>query len=334
MNFTAGRIDPGLLATFIAVADKKSVSGATDLLHFSQPAVTAQIKRLEDSLGAPLFLRSVQGMRVTAKGLQLYDYAREIARLLAEADRVVGKSEEPEGQLRIAASTTISSYVLPAALAAFCRLNPRIAVDLIVVNTEEVLRRVRDGLCPLGLVEGLPRVPQLRLTPFVDDELVLIRGARASAQELARKTDSVRRARDLRGLPLIWREKGSGTRAMTERALRAAGVNLRHLARQIVIGKQRGLRQPWRQGLASRLYRAGVSETNWLTGNLLLSRWQISLFRTSSTGRFQQAHYGCRGCLHALSGIVPARSRITTLNRRNAIARTTVDPESTKPRPP
>jgi DNA-binding transcriptional LysR family regulator len=77
MNPLAGQIEPGLLATFIAVADKKSVSGAAEVMHLSQPAVTAQIKKLEDGLGASLFLRSVQGMRLTSKGAQLYSYARE-----------------------------------------------------------------------------------------------------------------------------------------------------------------------------------------------------------------------------------------------------------------
>ena len=69
VNVVARRIDPGLLAAFIAVADRKSVSRAADVLHLSQPAVTAQIKRLEDGLGASVFLRSVQGMRLTPKGV-------------------------------------------------------------------------------------------------------------------------------------------------------------------------------------------------------------------------------------------------------------------------
>ena len=249
MNLVGGQIEPGLLATFIAVADRRSVTGASDALHLSQPAVTAQIKKLEDGLGTALFVRSAQGMRLTPKGLQLYKYAREIARLLAEAQSEVAEGIEAAGQLKIAASTTIASYVLPAALSAFCQSHPQISIELTSGNTDEVLRRVRDGLCPLGLVEGLARAPQLRLKPFVEDELVLIRGAGGEAREIARKTKSLRRARDLAAMPIIWREDGSGTRAVTERALRAAGVNPRGLSHEIVIGSTEGIKAAVAAGL-------------------------------------------------------------------------------------
>jgi DNA-binding transcriptional LysR family regulator len=259
VNFIAGRIEPGLLGTFIAVADRKSVSGAADVMHLSQPAVTAQIKKLEDGLGAPLFLRSVQGMRLTPQGLQLYEYARRIAQLLAEAQSAVTEGNEPAGQLKIAASTTIASYVLPAPLSAFCRTYPRIELELAVGNTEDVLRRVRDGLYPLGLVEGLPHAPQLRLKPFVEDELVLIKGIGARAEEIALKTKSLRRACDLAAMPIIWREAGSGTRAVIERALRAAGVNPRKLSHDKVIGGTEGIKAAVAAGL----------------GIAFVSRWSI-----------------------------------------------------------
>jgi DNA-binding transcriptional LysR family regulator len=259
MNPIAGQIEPGLLATFIAVADRKSVSAAAEVMHLSQPAVTAQIKKLEDGLGASLFLRSVQGMRLTSKGAQLYSYARDIARLLAEAQSAVAEGNEPVGRLKMAASTTIASYVLPAALTAFCRTYPRIELELAVGNTEEVLQRVRDGLYPVGLVEGLPHAPQLRLKPFVDDELVLIRGVGARAEEIGRKTKSLRRARDLAAMPIIWREAGSGTRAVTERALRAAGVNPRKLSHEKVIGGTEGIKAAVAAGL----------------GIAFVSRWSI-----------------------------------------------------------
>lgn len=259
MNLITGRIEPGLLAAFMAVADRKSVSGAADVLYLSQPAVTAQIKKLEDSLGVPLFLRSVQGMRLTPKGVQLYSYAREIARLLAEAQTAVAEGKEPAGRLKIAASTTIASYVLPATLAAFCRLNPRIGIELTAGNTEEVLRRVREGLYPLGLVEGLPRAPQLHLKPFVDDEVVLIRGAGAQAQEVVRRAKTLRRARDLAAMPIIWREAGSGTRAVTERALRVVGLNPRNLAHEMLVGNTEGIKAAVTAGL----------------GIAFVSRWSI-----------------------------------------------------------
>jgi DNA-binding transcriptional LysR family regulator len=109
------------------------------------------------------------------------------------------------------------------------------------------------------LVEGLPRAPQLRLNPFVDDELVLIRGVGPRAEEIARKTKSLRRARDLASMPIIWREAGSGTRAVTERALRAAGVNTRSLSYEKVIGSTEGIKAAVAAGL----------------GIAFVSRWSI-----------------------------------------------------------
>jgi DNA-binding transcriptional LysR family regulator len=198
-------------------------------------------------------------MRLTPKGAQRYSYAREIARLLAEAQSAVAEGNEPWGQLKIAASTTIASYVLPGPLTAFCRTYPRIQLELTVGNTEEVLQRVRDGLYPLGLAEGLPHAPQLRLKPFVEDELVLIRGVGARAEEIVRKTKSLRRARDLAAMPIIWREAGSGTRAVTERALRRAGVDSRKLSHDKVIGGTEGTKAAVAAGL----------------GIAFVSRWSI-----------------------------------------------------------
>jgi LysR family transcriptional regulator, transcriptional activator of the cysJI operon len=98
-------------------------------------------------------------MWFTPKGLQLYACAREIALLLTEAQSAIGEGKELAGQLRIGSSTTIASYVLPERLAAFHHSNPRIRIELTMGNTEDVLQAVRHGLCPVGLIEGLPRSP-------------------------------------------------------------------------------------------------------------------------------------------------------------------------------
>lgn len=229
-------MDPALLRTFLAVADAEKISAAVKFLHLSQPAITAQIHKLEESLGTPLFVRSVQGVRLTAKGRRLYVFACEIEQLVRKAEGVVAESKEQAGHLRIAASTTTGSYVLPGPLAAFRRLNPNISIELIIDNGENVLRRVREGICPIGLVEGLARAPQVHLVPFVDDELVLIRSADVVKSGLSQRLLSVCSAHDLLDMPLIWRESGSGTRAVVERALRKAGLPMRKLKYEVIMG--------------------------------------------------------------------------------------------------
>ena len=209
--------DPALLSTFLAVSDAGRVSAAAKSLHLSQPAVTAQVRKLEDALGVPLFLRSVRGVVPTEAGLRLAVYARSMRSLLDEAVAAVSAAvEEPRAPLIVAASTTVAAHVLPTLLAQFRALNRQVPLKVRVGNTEEVVEAVRAGRAPLGLVEGHARAAGIRLEPYVDDEIVPVVSRDAPF--------TLRRAHDLQSVPLLWREAGSGTRAVVERALRTAGV--------------------------------------------------------------------------------------------------------------
>lgn len=217
-------IDPALLSTFLAVVHAGRISAAAKRIHLSQPAVTAQVRKLEDALGAALFIRSAHGVTPTAAALRLAGYAREVRRLLDQAAADVAGRDAEVGPLVVGASTTIAAHVLPPLLAQFRAVHPGIPIRVHVANTELVVEEVRAGRVPLGLVEGHARASGIRLEPFADDELVLITGRDAPF--------NVRRARDLEAVPLLWREAGSGTRAVVERALREAGVRrgrVRHL---------------------------------------------------------------------------------------------------------
>jgi DNA-binding transcriptional LysR family regulator len=259
MSFPRRKLEPGLLATFVAVAEAKKVSTASDHLHLSQPAVTAQVRKLEDALQTTLFVRSARGVELTAAGRRLYEFAREIEALLSKAEQAIGEKREPQGRLVIAASTTIGSYVLPPTLAAFSRRYPSISLELIIENTDSVLERVRQATCPLGLVEGLARAPQLRLTRFADDELVLIRGTDSASNARFGKPGAVCKARELTKFPFIWRELGSGTRAVVEQALRKAGVHPRHMSHSLVLGNTEAIKAAVAEGL----------------GFAFVSRWSI-----------------------------------------------------------
>lgn len=216
-------MDPQLLATFLAVLDAGRISAAAKIVHLSQPAVTAQIRKLEDLLGAPLFLRSVHGVAPTLAARRLATFARDSQHLLDDLLRDVRGTAEPTGPLAIAASTTIAAHILPALLARFrAEYGSDTPLQISIGNTEEVVTQVRTGRVPLGLVEGHARAAGIRLEPFVDDEIVPIVGRTAGFV--------VRRARDFAAVPILWREAGSGTRAVVERALAAAGVRRREAA--------------------------------------------------------------------------------------------------------
>jgi DNA-binding transcriptional LysR family regulator len=212
-------LEPVLLSTFLAVHDAGRISAAAKALHLSQPAVTAQVRRLEDALGAPLFLRSAHGVIPTEAGLRLLPYARSIRRLVDDAASVVSGAREKAGNLVVGASTTIAAHVLPPLLAAFRSAHRDTVLDVHVGNTEQVVAAIRAGRVPLGLVEGHSRASAVRLEPFLDDEIIAVMGRDAPFR--------VRRAKDLEAVPLLWRESGSGTRAVVERALAKAGVRRR-----------------------------------------------------------------------------------------------------------
>lgn len=234
-------LDPSLLPTFLAVLDAGRISAAARAVHLSQPAVTARIRRLEESVGAPLLLRSVQGVRPTPAGERLAGYARRIGRLVEEAERAVGSAQAKSGKLRLGVSTTIAAHVLPPVLGRFRERHPGIELQLQVGNTGEVIEGVREGAFPLGLVEGLKRASGVRLVPWLDDELLPVVAPQASW--------ALRSPADLESVPLLWREPGSGTRAVLARALKAAGVRTRPARHDLVLGTSEAIANAAAAGL-------------------------------------------------------------------------------------
>lgn len=213
--------DPSLLVTFLAVLDAGRISAAAKVVHLSQPAVTAQMRKLEEAVGAALLVRSVHGVTPTDAGLRLAGHARALRAMLDEAVAEVSEARDHAGPLVVAASTTVAAHVLPPLLAQFRAQHRDVPLRVHVGNTEQVVVEVREGRVPLGLVEGHARASGIRLEPFVDDEVVAVIGRDAPFL--------VRRVRDLETVPLLWREAGSGTRAVVERALRDAGVRRRDM---------------------------------------------------------------------------------------------------------
>ncbi|HEX4459555.1 MAG TPA: LysR family transcriptional regulator [Polyangia bacterium] len=253
----AGKIDPKRLETFRVVASVGKITAASQQLHLSQPAVTAQLRQLEEQVGQPLFVRGARGVALTDAGRELLDYAQRLNRLLEDAETAMlapGTTEGPGAELALAASTTIASYLLPSLLASFLRRRPGLGVRLEVGNTEQVLGWLRDAKVPLGLVEGHARAGGMHLTRFVGEELVAVVGAAAPPAFLR-----VRKPADLAHVPIIWREPGSGTRAVVERALRQAGARRGSHAGDLQLGGTEAIKAAVALGL-------GVG---------ILSRWSI-----------------------------------------------------------
>jgi DNA-binding transcriptional LysR family regulator len=217
------------------VAQCSKISTAAKQLHLSQPAVTAHLRRLEEIIGKPLISRSTRGVKLTAQGHALQKLAAEVQNALSRIEASFHREQKLGGQLQFGASLTIASQVIPVFLAEFCRIYPGVTVELRVDNTEAVLDSVREGIYPFGLVEGNSRAAGLRLEQFVEDEVILVAGTNPAFRSYQRMVTSVTSLQDLYKIPLIWRESGSGTRAVVESTLRKLGIQTKRLAYQYVM---------------------------------------------------------------------------------------------------
>ncbi len=213
------------LKVFRAVSRHLSFRKAAEELYLSQPAVSLQIKALEEEVGLQLFDRSGSRIRLTAAGEELLRYVEKLEAVASEAEGALAAFRgEVRGKLAIGASLTIAQYVLPRLLGPFLQQNPHLEVGVTTHNTERVLEDVVEQRSALGLIEGPARRRDVTLEPVLEDELVVIV---PPAHEWAEQREI--EVEQLRRVPLLLREQGSGTRLVAELALRKLGLRPRDL---------------------------------------------------------------------------------------------------------
>ena len=208
------------LTVFRAVARLLSFRKAAEELYLTQPAVSLQIKALEDDLGAQLFDRAGPRVALTAAGQALLEYATQSNELLQNAERAIAAlGGEMGGRLPLGASTTIAQYVLPRLLGEFLSEYPRVQPSLISGNTEQIVNAVVNREISIGFIEGPSRSKDVREEPFLADEIVLVVPAAHEWAERGYVAPS-----ELTAAPVLMRERGSGTRYVVEMALEKHGV--------------------------------------------------------------------------------------------------------------
>jgi DNA-binding transcriptional LysR family regulator len=208
------------VVVFRAVAEQLSFRKAAEGLYLTQPAVSLQIKALEEELGVQVFDRSGAQVTLTQAGKVLLRCAKQVNSLFAQAERdIVALIGDHAGKLALGASTTIAQYVLPRLLGEYCKENPRVHPTLISGNTEHIVEAVEKKKIELGFIEGPARSREVKIEPFLEDELVLIA---STAHEWAERASIS--VSDLCSAPLLMRERGSGTRRVIEMALERQGL--------------------------------------------------------------------------------------------------------------
>ncbi len=238
-----GRIDPRKLETFRVVVESRKISTAAKLLHLSQPAVTAQVRGLEDECGRALLLRSSKGVAPNAWGLRLLDAAKQVHGVLGEVETAFDEEPATDEEVVVGASMTTAAYVVPPLVAGYRALHPRVPFRIQVANTPRVLEWVAEGRVPLGIVEGRLRSPRVRLERWLEDEVVLVAAPSAAAFR------GVTRAADLAHVPLLLREPGSNTRAVVEEALQRALGKGRTPRSELLFGSNQSIKMAAAAGL-------------------------------------------------------------------------------------
>jgi DNA-binding transcriptional LysR family regulator len=249
------------LRLFHAVAQHGSVSRGAAAVRVSQPAVSREVRELERALGVPLLEPAGRGVRLTAAGRLLDEYASQIFGLAEAAERALREFVQLErGQLALGAIATVAIYYLPPLLQAFRRRYPKIDLAMTIGATRELVAGVRAGQLELSFVDGPVDDPALCTTPFATDELALIA---APDHPLAQR--GVVRLAELADEPFILQEPGTGLRERTDAALARAGVQVRPV---MTLGRTEVIKQMVMAGLGLSVVSRRAVQTEAAEGRL------------------------------------------------------------------
>ena len=210
------------LKVFHTVARLLSFTKAAEALHMTQPAVTFQVRQLEEYFNTRLFDRTHNKVSLTPTGEKVSEFAERIFDLYNEMENSVRDlTGEISGALTIGASTTIAEYMLPALLGEFKNQYPDINLRLKVSNSEGIVSMVEHNVIDLGIVEAPVTNKNLIVEVCHDDHLVVVT---TPNHELARRGTKVKPA-ELIQYPFVCREEGSGTREVITQYLIDQNVN-------------------------------------------------------------------------------------------------------------
>ncbi|BCB27507.1 LysR family transcriptional regulator [Sulfurimicrobium lacus] len=233
------------LQVFYTVAKQLSFTKAAELLFMTQPAVTFQVKQLEEHFNTRLFERSHSKISLTPAGDLVLDYAERILNLTSELETRMGEmTGQVSGILMLGASTTIAEYMLPRKLGDFKVRYPHVQARLTVANSETIENKVADHTLDVGLIEAPSQHPHLKSIVCCQDELVMI----CSPQHAFAKYHDIAPVQ-MAEQPYISRETGSGTRNVVDDYFRLGGVNPEDLHIAMELGSLEAIKGAVEAGL-------------------------------------------------------------------------------------
>jgi DNA-binding transcriptional LysR family regulator len=259
-------MDTRQLTAFCAVVERGSFSQAAERLGVTQPAVSLQVKALEERLGQQLLDRSGRRVEPTEAGLRLYRAAQRVLQaeeqLLAE---VADRDGVVRGRLAIGASTGPGGRLVPLLLCEFAGAYPEVEVALSISDTQRVIEQVADREVELGIVGASRRVRGIRFEPLARDEIVL---AVPAGHRLAGRTVDTG---ELEAETLLEMQEGAGVRQVVEEELRREGVRLRPRAR-IELGLQESVKSAVLAGYGVSFISRNALEAELAAGTVAVAR--------------------------------------------------------------
>lgn len=234
--------------TLCQVIDSGSFSRAAERLGVSQPAVSQQMKRLEQEYGTRLLHREGISVVPTEEGKIIYAFATQIIKLYERSKQAIREADEKElsGRLSIGASTGLGEYLLPIALSHFKTEHPRTHLSMDVGDSDEILNRILQHRTDLGFVGVTRQDRHLSFTPFIHDSLILVVSPK---HELSKQRAIT--LNELGNVPLILQQPGSGATSALRDALLSHGLRLEDLNILMEAGLQESTKAAVRFGLGA-----------------------------------------------------------------------------------
>ena len=225
---------------FLEVARQKSFTKAGELLFLSQPAISKNIQSLENDYHAKLFDRQGYKIELTPIGLILYERLMEVKIIQDKTEfeiSYLNDKLQAKGLLKLGASTTVALYILPRILSAFHKQFPQVEINLLNRNSEIVLEALQQQTINLGIIEGPGKTKNVEYLPFLADKVVAVT---SSKSYLARKKNYS--ISELPGIPVVLREKGSGTLAAIKAGLEKNKMKITDLQVKVRLGGTEALK--------------------------------------------------------------------------------------------
>ncbi len=226
------------IKVFYSVATHLNFTKASEELFLSQPAVSKNIKELEIEYGTRLFDRKGNRIELTQSGNILFDYAEQILSIYKKIDFDLNIIKQKfSGNLSLGTSTTIGQYLLPVVLAHFSKNFPDIQISLLNANTQKIEKSIIDKKIELGIVEGKSKNKQIKYLPFIKDEIVAI----AHTSQKISQYDEIN-LEELKKLPIVLRETGSGTLEVIKFELAKHHIQLKDLNIKMFLGNTESIK--------------------------------------------------------------------------------------------